>query len=60
MGRQTGKFIEKNINKLTYDRYVVRNLRIQRFSGRQGNQIGKKSRAGKTNKTTPSRKDKMG
>ena len=50
MGRQTRKLIEENINKLTYDRHVVRNTRIQRFFNRQENQTDKKSRIDRTNK----------
>ena len=47
-----GSSSEKNINKLTYDRHVIRNTRIQRFSNRQGNQVGKESRASRINKAT--------
>ena len=58
--RQTGKLIRKNINKLTYDRHIVRNTRIQRFSSRQGNQTSKKSRTGRTNKATHLKKRQDG
>ena len=60
MRRQTGKVIRKNINKLTYDRHIVRNTRIRRFSSRQGNQVGKKNRAGRTNKSTRLKKRQDG
>ena len=46
VGRQAGKLIRKNVNKLTYDWHVVRNTRIRRFSSSQGNQ------ASRTNKAT--------
>ena len=52
VGRQAGKLIRKNVNKLTYDWHVVRNTRIQRFSSSQRNQAGKENRTSRTNKAT--------
>ena len=47
---QTEKLLRKNINKLAYDRHVVRSTGIRRFLSRQRNKTSKKSRTTRTNK----------
>ena len=49
---QIRKFLRKNINKLAYDRHVVRSAGIRRFHSRLGDKTSKKNRATRTNKIT--------
>ena len=49
---QTGKLLRKNINKLTYDRHVVRSTGIRKFHSRQRNKTSKKNSTTRTNKIT--------
>ena len=47
---KTRKLLRKNINKLTYDRHIVRSMKIYRFLSRQRDKTSKKSRATRTDK----------